>query len=291
MDLNSYLQQERYASKTITRYVLRITNFKTWCTKRSLDVELAQVNDILNYIKHLRKTQQPLTVSRTLQSVKVYYNYLIAIGARGDNPVQDIHIQLGKRKLPIHLLSSDELEDLYYSYETETGQDAYIRATQVRNRIITGFMVYQGLNASSLQQLRIEHLQLAKGKLYVPRTRRSNSRVLELKPWQIMELIQYKDNLHPILLTRTHVDFEKLFPVSKFSAVTTVILKKLKTYNQQVKDANYIRASVISNWLSKYEIRKVQYMAGHKRILSTEFYRQDNLESLQKAIHDFHPLR
>ena len=290
MDLHRYLQQEKYAEKTINRYVLRIENFKTWCKKRKLDVELAQVDDILKYIKHLRKTQQPLTVSRTLQSIKTYYNYLIAIDYRGDNPVQDINIQLGKRKLPIHLLSEDELEDLYYSYETGTGQDEYIRATQVRNRIVTGFMVYQGLNTSTLQQLRIEHLQLAKGKLYVPRTRRSNSRVLELKPWQIMELIQYSDRLQPILLTRTHVDVEKLFPVAKFSAVTDVIIKKLKTYNQRVKDANYIRASVITNWLHKNEIRKVQYMTGHKRILSTEFYRQDNLENLQKAINNFHPL-
>ena len=136
----------------------------------------------------------------------------------------------------------------------------------------------------------MEHLQLSKGKLYIPRTRRSNTRTLELKPWQIMELDHYKRELQPILTTRTKNHYQKLFPVAKFTAVTHVIIKKLKTYNQKIINIHHLRASVISHWLKHYDLRKVQYMAGHKRILSTEFYRQDNLENLQKAIASYHPL-
>lgn len=39
-------------------------------------------------------------------------------------------------------------------------------------------------------------------------------------------------------------------------------------------------ASVITNWLQYYNLREVQYMAGHKYVSSTERYRTDNLEDL-----------
>jgi integrase/recombinase XerD len=52
-----------------------------------------------------------------------------------------------------------------------------------------------------------------------------------------------------------------------------------------------IRASVITNWLQHYNLREVQYMAGHKFVSSTERYRTDNLEDLQKELEKYHPLK
>jgi len=52
-----------------------------------------------------------------------------------------------------------------------------------------------------------------------------------------------------------------------------------------------IRASVITNWLHHYNLREVQYMAGHRFVSSTERYRTDNLEDLQKELEKYHPLK
>ena len=38
-------------------------------------------------------------------------------------------------------------------------------------------------------------------------------------------------------------------------------------------------------------VREVQYMAGHKYVSSTERYRTDNLEDLQKELEKYHPLK
>ena len=51
-----------------------------------------------------------------------------------------------------------------------------------------------------------------------------------------------------------------------------------------------IRASVITHWLSQYNIREVQYMAGHRYISSTERYQQDDLENLHELIESLHPI-
>ncbi|MDD4673691.1 MAG: hypothetical protein PHI03_12220 [Bacteroidales bacterium] len=52
-----------------------------------------------------------------------------------------------------------------------------------------------------------------------------------------------------------------------------------------------IRVSVITSWLQHYNLREVQYMAGHKYVSSTERYRTDNLKDLQKELEKYHPLK
>lgn len=57
-------------------------------------------------------------------------------------------------------------------------------------------------------------------------------------------------------------------------------------------NARTIRQSVITNMLKEgKDLRVVQVFAGHKKISSTEKYRQSGLEELQRAIEKYHPLR
>jgi site-specific recombinase XerD len=67
--------------------------------------------------------------------------------------------------------------------------------------------------------------------------------------------------------------------------------KELKLINYSYQNAIQIRNSVIVNWLGQYNLRKVQYLAGHKYISSTERYKQDDLESLHEMINSFHPIQ
>jgi len=60
--------------------------------------------------------------------------------------------------------------------------------------------------------------------------------------------------------------------------------------NQKVMNIKQIRASVITNWLGQYNLRKVQYLAGHRYISSTERYLQDDLENLHEIVNNFHPI-
>jgi integrase/recombinase XerD len=68
------------------------------------------------------------------------------------------------------------------------------------------------------------------------------------------------------------------------------IKKMINRYEPRLNSMARIRASVITNWLKHYNLREVQYMAGHKYVSSTERYRTDNLEDLQKELEKYHPL-
>lgn len=293
MTFKTYLQKERHSDNSIERYLWRLKDYENWCKKRGVKPNQIDYKTLLKYIKYLQsKNWKAETVNNQIRGINYYFEYLIAVGFRLDNPAEDVKVKRERTKVMGNLLSSDKLEDLYYSFETENINDFYFTATAKRNKVIVGLIVYQALNSTTLAKLQIEHLQLYKGKIYVPSTRKSNSRTLILKSWQVIELMEYINEYRPKIQKHINLFDDTLFPLNtnQFNTILGSVMKKLKQTNYKVINANQLRASVITNWLENYNIREVQEMCGHKYIGSTEKYQQDNLENLQEAIRNFHPI-
>ena len=288
----SYLQKENYTESTIESYTKGAEIFIKWCNKNHTSPDLIDYKTILKFIKYLqRKGTTKKTVKHKIGTIKIYFKYLLSENYRIDNPVENINIKGVKRTINYNLLEADELEDLYYSYETENIKDSYHKLTAKRNKIIVGLLVYQGLNTSELIKLELENLQLYKGKIYIKSGARSNSRILELKSWQVIEFLEYIKEIREEILTRKSLETNRIFIPNNARLGNTVlaIIKKLKSYNQKVNNIHQIRASVITNWLKQYNLRQVQVLAGHRYISSTERYLTDDLESLHKTINIYHP--
>jgi len=64
----------------------------------------------------------------------------------------------------------------------------------------------------------------------------------------------------------------------------------IQKYSPGLKNATQIRSSLISHWLKHYNLREVQYMAGHKYVSSTERYNLNKLENLKSKLIKYHPL-
>jgi integrase/recombinase XerD len=75
-----------------------------------------------------------------------------------------------------------------------------------------------------------------------------------------------------------------------FYGITQMMLKHLRKINSRIKNFEQIRASVITQWLKQYDLRKVQYLAGHKYVSSTEEYKVNVIDELQDDITKYHPL-
>jgi len=69
------------------------------------------------------------------------------------------------------------------------------------------------------------------------------------------------------------------------------MMRQLRQLNAKVIDAKQIRSSVITNWLKQYNLRQVQYMAGHRYVSSTQRYKLTNMDDLQNALQQYHPLK
>ncbi len=48
-----------------------------------------------------------------------------------------------------------------------------------------------------------------------------------------------------------------------------------------------VAASVITQWLKQYDLRKVQYLAGHKYVSSTEDYKANVIDELQQLYNQY----
>lgn len=289
----NYLEQENYSKTTIGNYTKQIQFFIKWCKRNYTSPEQIDYKTFLKYIKYLqRKNNTKKTVKHQIGITKNYFKYLLSENYRVDNPIENINIKGVKRIINYNLLEADELEDLYYSFETDKYQEKYHKYTSKRNKVIVGLMVYQGLNTSELIHLELEDLQLYKGKIYIKSGTRSNARTLELKSWQVIELLEYVKEIREEIKLKWNMESERLFIPNNARLGNTIqfILKKLKQINHKVNNANQLRASVITNWLKQYNLRQVQVLAGHRYISSTERYLEDDLESLHEIINNFHPI-
>ena len=292
-DYKTYLEKEKYRQTTIESYVKESEVFIKWSKRNQTTPESIDYKTFLKYIQYLqRKKNTKKTVKHKIGSLKIYFNYLLSEHYRADNPIENITIKGVKRVINYNTLEADELEDLYYSYETENIKDPYHRLTAKRNKIIVGLLVYQGLNTTELIHLELEDLQLYKGKVYIKSGARSNSRTLELKPWQVIEFLEYIKEIREEIAIKKNLTSNRVFIPNNARLGNTIqgIIKKLKKTNHKVTNIHQIRASVITHWLKHYNLREVQVLAGHRYISSTERYVQDDLESLHEIINNYHPI-
>lgn len=286
----NYLEKNGYTKRSIPTYLKAQNQFEKWCKKYGTTAKSIDYKTFLNYIDFLRKRGlKQRTIKSYVSNLKIYFNYLVAQNYRTENNIQNIHIKGVKKEVIHNILTSDELEDIYQSYNTSKGNPL----TRKRNKIIIGLLVYQGLTTTDLQQLQTENIQLYKGKIDVLGSKKSNGRVLELKPWQLLELMEYIKQVRPQILDQQYRETNQLIlPLGsslKLQNSLVKITKELKKINHSFINLKQIRTSVIVHWLKQYNLRKAQYFAGHCYISSTERYKQDDLENLHKTINTFHP--
>jgi len=294
MSYEEYLLQNQYSQSTITVHKLRIKRFKAWLKYYGITEHQLSYSSLLKYAKYLQteKKYERASTNNELRAVKLYYDYLIDKGELMDNPAEDMAIRGKRIKVISNLLSEEELEDLYYSYDIEH-YDTFFKATKLRDKVVLGLMVFQGITGIELYHLQEEYVQLNKGKIDIPSTRRSNARTMKLQPCQMMDLLNYTTTSRNYLAKKisTKNNEQLIFgSTSQIRSITSRIIRNLKQYNHKVTSYSQLRSSLIVNWLSKHNLRQVQYLAGHRYISSTEKYVQDDLENLHEIVNNFHPI-
>lgn len=292
-----YLTIKGYSQSTTEGQVNSVKRFLKWAEDENLEEEQLSYNDVLAYVKYLqtcpehgrrKKGVKQRTVQLYINALKHYFNFLQHEAQTiENNPAENIAVKGVKRQHLYDLFTEEELTEVYQGYQVKG-------VVGRRNKIILGLLLYQGLKTEELAALTPQDLKLREGKIFIAGGRRTNERNLELQAFQIIDIQDYIYKTRPLLLELTEKESKKLFvsmgASERFGNVMYKLMKRLKKQSSRITDAKQLRASVITNWLKQHNLRKVQYMAGHRYVSSTEMYQIGNLEDLQTDITKFHPI-
>jgi len=302
-----YLQSKGLRPMTIKNY-LRLTGlFAGWYG--SEDIINCHKKDVLDYLSYLKnKNLQTDSRNHVLIALRHYFDSLMNDGVITSNPAASVKLRgLNKRKLPYVYTPEEltELVDRYYFLEVKQAEEKRSlpkRKTlykesyfaQMRNYVMLQFFVYQGLTTREVLELQTDCIHLQKATVAIPKgTQRGNARTLPLNAVQIGSLIQYMNEIRPNL---ANADGGTLFlPLnqSRNAPTATIALvklsQKLKRLDRNFCDFAQLRASVITSWIKNCGLRKAQYLAGHKSIVSTEEYLPNYIEDLADDMTKFNP--
>lgn len=286
-ELDDYLKSKGYSSSSVASYLRGVSYFKDWLEGEQMEIEEVSYQDGLAYLNYLkRKGLTQKSRYHYLMAVNHYYEYLIAEHQLDKNPLTRIKIRPGKRTQIYQVIEPQELHRIYASYPAETNQEK-------RNKAMLGLFIYQGLQAGEVYQMEVEQVKMKEGMIKVYGSRRSNERTLQLEPFQVMEMYEYVMKVREEILTRSKEETQRLFIGTEGgqspSHYLSRVMRTLRKSNPNLT-TQQIRASVIVKWLKQYNLRKAQYLAGHRYVSSTEKYLQNEVEGLKQEIEQYHPL-
>ncbi|MBS0646375.1 MAG: tyrosine-type recombinase/integrase [Verrucomicrobia bacterium] len=290
-----------YSKNTTESNITMLQRFLQWLEKESIDIIETTYNDVMAFIQSCNaRGNERQTIQQYVVAIRHYYNHLIYEGEMNDNPASNVEIKGIKRRKLHDTLNVEELEQLYKSYPAELETKKKSPPQQLnqlarrRTKVMLGLLIYQGIKVDELAELEVTDLKLREGKIFIKGKRRTNERTMKLEGFQIIDLMDYINETRKALLAINQRETTKLFfskdRGNNFSNMMHSLVKSLKQHNSKIKDIKQIRASVITNWLQQYNLRQVQYMAGHRYVSSTEAYQANNIAELQNEIFKHHPI-
>lgn len=273
--------QKRFTKRTIEDYERKVKQFHSWNKQHDNTLKCIDHLVVMEYVEHLQRRKiSSSVINNHLTAITHWFEYLKQEKKVKLNPVKGIKIKGEKKKVLIETLSAEELDELYEkftTYKPKRKQKGSEKA-HLRDTVVLGLLVYQGITTIELQHQLLEDIDLIKGVITIRASNKSNERTLKLEGKQIVPMMTWM-NQQPgeYLLDRKAKD------------LLLDLFKKLRRIGYEVNNQQ-IRRSVVINWLKRYNIVEVKYMAGHRYISTTEGYKKSIIDDLQKNVMRFHPM-
>ena len=282
----AYLKTEKRASaNTVSSYMRDIHQFAAAMEEKGVDLTDAVTEDVAEYTTSLtRQGKSPATVTRSVASIKSFYQYLMSQGAVDQNPAKGVTPAKVERKLP-QVLTGKEVE-LFLEQPECTDLKGY------RDRAMLELLYATGIRVSELIDLDVDDLNLPGSVLKC--YSKGRERVIPLYPAAVRALSEYVHNIRPQLVDS--VDETALFVNMSGERMSRQGFWKLIKYYQEKagiqKDItpHTLRHSFAAHLLENgADLRSIQEMLGHADISSTQIYSKLLNQKIKDVYKKAHP--
>jgi integrase/recombinase XerD len=284
-----YLSVERgLAQNTLESYERDLTQFMEHLRElRVLEVKDTMKSHIVGYIAKLKKSgKAPATVSRSLVSIRAFYQFLVRERLIDKDPSMNMESPKLEKRLP-KVMSMNEVELLLDSPQTSTPNG-------MRDKAMLEVLYATGIRVSELISLNLGDIHLGLG--YVRCIGKgSKERIIPLGRIAAQTIDQYIQAHRHKLLKPTKAE-DALFVSHLGSRMTRQgFWKIIKKYGvlaniQKEITPHTLRHSFATHLLENgADLRAVQEMLGHADISTTQIYTHVTKKRMKEVYNRTHP--
>lgn len=284
----NYLTKVKQASgNTVSSYMRDIRQFSEWLRScEGLNLLSASQQHISTYLLHLQdQGKSGATASRTLASLKNFYNYAISSGFLEVSPVAgDVHVSRGEKKLP-QILSGKEVELLL-------AQPSCVDPKGFRDKAMLEVMYATGIRVTELIDLNVEDVNLDLGTIKC--TASKKSRVIPIYPAALRALSVYLKDVRHVMVADPS---ERALFVNVGGARMSRqgFWKLLKFYQAKAGIEKEITPHTLRHSFAVHllengaDLGSLQELMGHSDISSTQMYTHMVNQKLKSVYEKCHP--
>jgi integrase/recombinase XerD len=286
--LDRYLEglavERGLSENTVAGYRNDLTRLGEALAKRGNDMLSADAPLLAGHLRELqRQGLSPRSISRALSAIRGFYENLVVLRDRADNPAVNLLPPKLWRPLPT-VLSEDQVVSLLAAPDLST-------TLGLRDRAMLELLYATGLRVSELVGLQIPQLRLDAGFL-VAFGKGSKERIVPVGETAEVWVKRWMTDVRPKVIEGRH---QAVFVNYAGAPMTRMgFWKILKGYSVQtgIRDLSphVLRHSFATHLLEHgADLRAVQAMLGHADISTTQIYTHIHQQRLKSLYDRFHP--
>ena len=276
---------KKLSDNTLQSYRRDIEQYEKYVSDNKINYLKVTEETILEYMEFLREeNKKESTISRSLASIRSFYQYLIRVKKIKKDPTMTIESPKINKRTP-NILTSKEVELLL-----DQPKDVDLKGT--RDKAMLEFAYATGMRVTEMISLDIDDVKLDEG--YVVCRGRSKSRNIPLGSMSLKALKEYIDDARPYLI-RDESEEALFVNVNGTRLTRQGFWKIVKYYKEQAHIEKDITPHVLRHSFATHllqngaDLRSVQEMLGHSDISSTQVYMQFQDPGIKNEYKKAHP--
>jgi integrase/recombinase XerD len=281
-----FMRNDKRASEnTLQSYRRDLSQFENYIKENNISCFRVKKDTIVQYLNYMKEIgKKSSTISRSLASIRAFYQYLIRVGKMKKDPTEDVQAPKIEKRVPT-VLSTKEVELLLQ-------QPNNVDLKGIRDKAMLEFAYATGMKVTEIISLNAEDVNFEEG--FVTCSSSGKTRNIPLGNLSKVALKEYMDKARNLLIKKENE--KALFVNTNGKRLTRQgFWKIIKYYKEQAHITKDITPHVLRHSFATHllqngaDLKSIQLMLGHSDISSTQIYSQFQDESLQKIYKKSNP--
>ena len=283
-----------FSPRTIEGYLRELTRLLAFLSERGITKVsevtkdcLAAYRTHLYYRTHRGKRAGLAAQANKLSAVKAFFHFLVRSDYLLVDPSKELTLPRTLKKLPSQLVTETEVERLLQTPDIAL-------PLGLRDRAILELLYATAIRNKELLELEIDHVDLARGELFVARGKGNKSRRLPVGEEALAWVETYLLKVRPGI---ARSDSGKTLFLSyrgrmlDRANLAALVRRHVKACGLEKRVTPHVlRHACVTHMLKRgASVRHAQLILGHTGLHSTQHYLRLEISDLHRALRQFHP--